>query len=155
MGASGRSTQYRQSSIEGRGFDAYAQWVSDPLAKAPLVAVLDDDPSVLRSLQSLLASSGFRVQAFSSGSHLLAWADIAEARCLIVDLAMPEMSGLEVVTRLRATRRLMPFVVLTASAEHADVRSEMLANGARACLRKPMSGPELLRAVEKALSAGA
>ena len=143
--------QYPQSSIEERRPAAYSNLVPIALEEAPLVVVVDDDPSVLRSLQSLLLSRGLRVQAFSSGAELLAWSELGEASCLILDLAMPETSGWDVVSQLRATRRLVPFVVLSALAEHGDVRAQMLANGADACLRKPASGSELLEAVETAL----
>jgi FixJ family two-component response regulator len=125
--------------------------VSSSLAEAPIVAIVDDDPSVLRSLRSLLLSSGFRVHAFSSGSTFLAWPALAETHCLILDLAMPEMSGSQVVSQLRAAQRHMPVVVLTASADQGDVVKRMLDSGVVACLRKPASGPDLLRAVRGAV----
>ena len=120
---------------------------------APMVAIVDDDPSVRRSLRSLMLSSGFRVQDFESGAAFLAWPQLAEASCLILDLAMPDMSGSQVVFYLSATQQLMPFVVLSAAADQGEVREQMLENGAVACLRKPAPGPELLSAVRAALRA--
>jgi FixJ family two-component response regulator len=125
--------------------------MSSRVAETPIVAIVDDDPSVRRSLRSLFLSSGFVVRAFTSGPTFLAWPDLDEASCLVLDLAMPEMSGSEVLSRLRAGRRLMPFVVLTASADLGDVIERLLEDGAIACLRKPASGPELLRAVREAV----
>jgi two-component system response regulator FixJ len=125
--------------------------VAESLADAPIVAVVDDDPSVLRAVRSLLLSSGFRVRAFSAGSDFLAWPELTAVSCLVLDLIMPEMSGFDVVADLRATQRLMPVVVLTASADHGEVEQKMLESGAVACLRKPASGPELLGAVRNAI----
>jgi FixJ family two-component response regulator len=116
-----------------------------------MVAIVDDDLSVQRSLRSLMLSSGFRVQAFPSGAEFLAWSKLAETSCLILDLTMPEMSGSQVISHLRAMKQLMPFVVLTAAADQGEVRQQMIENGAIACLRKPAAGPELLGAIRTAL----
>jgi FixJ family two-component response regulator len=118
----------------------------------PLIAVVDDDAPVRRALSSLLQSSGFRVSAFPSAAAFLAWPELAEAGCLILDLAMPEMSGSELVSHLRATQQCVPFVVLSASADNARLRSQMIDSGAVACLRKPASGSELLAAVRRAVA---
>ncbi len=122
-----------------------------PPAESPLVVVVDDDPSVLRSLRSLLLSSGFRVQSFQSAAAFLASAEVTETRCLILDLRMPGMTGFDLVQSLRATHRLMPFVVLTAVADPQE-RERMMRNGAVACLRKPSSGPDLVKAIRTALT---
>ena len=125
--------------------------MSGSIPEAPLVAVVDDDPSILRSLRSLLLSSGFRVQAFQSATTFLASADAAEADCLLLDLSMPAMTGWDLVSHLRATHRTVPFVVLTA-VEDPGERERMMQNGAVAFLRKPASGPELLRAIRTAVA---
>jgi FixJ family two-component response regulator len=117
----------------------------------PLVAVVDDDPSVLRSLRSLLLSSGFRVQTFQSAAAFLAFVETETVSCLVLDLSMPEMSGLELVLHMNRSGRPVRFVVLTAVAD-ADERERMMLNGATECLRKPASGSELLRAIRRALS---
>jgi FixJ family two-component response regulator len=116
----------------------------------PVVAVVDDDPSVVRSLRSLLLSSGFRVHAFQSGAALLAFPDLARTHCLVIDVNMPGMTGWEVVSRLNAAHPTMPFVVLTATEDH-EVTTRMMERGAVACLRKPASGAELLGAIRTAL----
>jgi FixJ family two-component response regulator len=121
-----------------------------PLAEPPLVAVVDDDPSILRSLRSLLLSSGFRAQTFESATGFLASAEAAGTSCLILDLSMPEMSGLDLIARLTAARRRLPFVVLTALAD-ADEKKRAMQGGAVAFLRKPATGRDLLNAVRSAL----
>jgi FixJ family two-component response regulator len=124
--------------------------VAGSSAESPLVAVVDDDPSVLRSLRSLLLSSGFRVQTFQSAVDFLISAEAAATSCLVLDLRMPGMTGWDLVSHLIATRRPVPFVVLTAVADPEEAE-RMMENGAVAFLRKPASGPELLRAIRSAL----
>jgi FixJ family two-component response regulator len=120
-------------------------------AEPPLVAVVDDDPSILRSLRSLLLSSGLRVQTFQSAAAFLASAEAAATGCLVLDLSMPGMTGADLVSQLTMTGRPVPFVVLTAVADPEE-RERMTQNGAVAFLRKPASGQELLRAIRGALS---
>jgi FixJ family two-component response regulator len=119
-------------------------------AEPPLVSVVDDDASILRSLRSLLLSSGFRVQIFSSAAAFLASEEAAASSCLVLDLSMPGMTGPDLVAHLAATNRPVPFIVLTAVAD-AEERERMLQIGAAAFLRKPTSGTELLRAIRSAL----
>jgi FixJ family two-component response regulator len=120
-------------------------------AEPPLVAVVDDDASIQRSLRSLLLSSGFRVETFPSAAAFLASAEAAATSCLVLDLSMPGMTGAELVAHLTATRRSVPFVVLTALADPEE-KDRMMRSGAVAFLRKPTSGPELLRAIRSALN---
>ena len=90
------------------------------------------------------------MQTFQSAAAFLASAEATEADCLVLDLSMPGMTGLDLVVHLRAKHRGVPFVVLTAVADPEE-RERVMQNGAVACLRKPASGPELLRAVRTAL----
>jgi FixJ family two-component response regulator len=119
-------------------------------AEPPIVAVVDDDPSILRSLRSLLLSSGFRAQTFPSAAAFLASGEAAATNCLVLDLSMPGMSGADLVAHLSATSQSVPFVVLTAVAD-AEEKNRMMQNGAAAFLRKPASGPDLVRAIRGAL----
>jgi FixJ family two-component response regulator len=121
------------------------------IAEGPLVAVVDDDPSMLRSLRSLLLSSGFRVQTFDSAAAFLASAEAAATNCLVLDLSMPGMTGPELIAHLAAANRPVPFVVLTA-VDDPEQKARMMQSGAVAFLRKPTAGPELLRAIRSALS---
>jgi FixJ family two-component response regulator len=120
-------------------------------AKNPLVAVVDDDPSVLRSLGSLLLSSGFRVETFQSAESFLASGGPVATSCLVLDLSMPGMTGAELVSHLNTTGQRVPFVVLTAIADTQETE-RMTQSGAIAVLRKPASGQQLLRAIRSALS---
>lgn len=120
-------------------------------AEPPLVAVVDDDRSILRSLESLLLSSGFRVRTFDSAAAFLASAEATATSCLVLDLSMPGMTGPELVAHLAAANRPVPFVVLTAVAD-PEQKARVMQSGAVAFLRKPTAGPELLRAIRSAVS---
>jgi FixJ family two-component response regulator len=121
------------------------------LPESPLVAVVDDDPSILRSLRALLLSSGLRVQTFESAAAFLASTEAVGTSCLVLDLSMPEMTGADLIAHLAEARRSIPVVVLTAVAD-AEERDRVMKNGAVAFLRKPASGRALLSAVRSALS---
>jgi FixJ family two-component response regulator len=115
-----------------------------------LVSVIDDDESVRESLPDLLREFGFTVTAFSSAEDFLVSASLEQARCLILDVAMPGMSGLELQRELTRRQVSMPIVFITA---HRDeyVRSQMLKQGAVGCLYKPFSDTDLLAALNTAL----
>jgi FixJ family two-component response regulator len=118
-----------------------------------LVAIVDDDPSLRRSLGNLLTSAGFRVTAFASAEAFLASAARASIGCLVLDLRLDGMSGLDLLRRLADTGSRIPVIVLTA---HGDERARQraLRDGALAFLGKPVSGDVLLDAVREALRRG-
>jgi FixJ family two-component response regulator len=115
-----------------------------------LVAVVDDDQSVRESLPDLLREFGFRSQAFSSAEEFLASKYVGETRCLILDIAMPGMSGPDLQRELMLRRQQIPIVFITA---HGDgtVRRRVLEQGAVECLIKPFSDTALREAVNAAL----
>jgi FixJ family two-component response regulator len=115
-----------------------------------LVSVVDDDESVRESLPDLLREFGFAVQAFSSAEDFLASAFIGQTRCLILDIAMPGMTGPDLQRELTIRRHKIPIVFITAEGD-ATVRPRMLANGAVECLFKPFSEAALLQALNTAL----
>src|ERR1700726_1074178 len=115
-----------------------------------LVAVVDDDPSVRESLPDLLWEFGFRSQAFSSAEEFLASEYVGETRCLILDIAMPGMSGPDLQRELKLRGQHIPIVFITANRDEA-VRPRVLAQGAVACLFKPFSDTALLEALNTAL----
>jgi FixJ family two-component response regulator len=119
----------------------------------PLVSVVDDDESVRESLPDLLRVCGYRVQAFSSAEAFLASGFAGESRCLILDVAMPGMSGPELQRELARRGEEVPTVFITAHRDEAD-RPQLLEQGAVECLFKPFSESALLDAVAKALQAG-
>ena len=116
----------------------------------PLVSVVDDDESVRESLPDLLREFGFSVQAFSSAEEFLASDSIGQTKCLILDIAMPGMSGPNLQQELKLRGQAIPIVFITAHGDHA-VRRRVLEHGAVACLMKPFSEGALLQAVNAAL----
>ncbi len=123
------------------------------MAKRPLIAVVDDDESVRESLPDLLREFGFDVEAFSSAGKFLASASLDKADCLILDVAMPEMSGPDLQRELRRRGKAVPIVFVTAQFD-ARVRPRMLEQGAVECLFKPFSQAALLKALSAALEDG-
>jgi FixJ family two-component response regulator len=115
-----------------------------------LVSVVDDDESVRESLPDLLRELGFAVQAFSSAEEFLASDCVDKTRCLILDIAMPGMSGPELQRELTRRRQEIPIVFITAHADET-VRPRMLERGAVECLFKPFSETALLDALHVAL----
>ena len=118
--------------------------------KRSLVTVVDDDESVRESLPDLLRQFGFAAEAFSSAEAFLASDVVGETSCLLLDIAMPGMSGPDLQQELTLRRQKIPIVFITG---HADlsVRPRMLARGAVECLIKPFSEAALLDAVRAAL----
>ena len=116
----------------------------------PLVAVVDDDLSVRESLPDLLKVLGLEAQAFASAEAFLASSNIAKVRCLILDIAMPGMSGPELHRQLNASGQATPTIFVTAGTDDA-LRQEVLAEGAVECLFKPFSEGELIAALNAAL----
>ena len=119
-------------------------------AKRSLVSIVDDDKSVRESLPDLLKEFGFDVQAFSSGEAFLASQYVCETRCLILDVAMPGMSGPAVQQELMRRRKKIPIVFITAHSGE-DVRPQLLQQGAIECLSKPFSDTALREALNSAL----
>ena len=120
------------------------------MIKGSLVSVVDDDESVRESLPDLLRECGFAVQAFSSAEAFLASDCVGQTRCLILDIAMPGMSGPDLQRELTLRRQEIPIVFITALVDET-VRPRMLAQGAVECLFKPFSETALLEALNVAL----
>jgi FixJ family two-component response regulator len=115
-----------------------------------LVSVVDDDESVRESLPDLLRAFGFEGRAFSSPEAFLASGDLERTRVLILDIAMPRMTGPELQRELMHRQQRIPIVFITARREEA-VRASLLEKGATACLFKPFSDMALLEAINAAL----
>jgi FixJ family two-component response regulator len=118
--------------------------------KRSLVSVVDDDESVRESLPDLLRQFGFDTQVFSSAEAFLASDVVSETSCLLLDIAMPGMSGPDLQQELTHRRQMIPIVFITASGDKT-VRPRLLARGAVECLFKPFSEAALLDAVNAAL----
>ena len=115
------------------------------------VWVVDDDESVRESLPDLLREFGFAARAFSSAEEFLASDCIAETRCLVLDVAMADMTGPDLQKELARRRQEIPIIFITAHADET-VRPRLLERGAVECLSKPFSDTSLLAALNAALS---
>jgi FixJ family two-component response regulator len=115
-----------------------------------LISVVDDDESVRESLPELLKELGFDARAFSSAREFLASDAPLHSNCLILDVAMPGMSGPELFHELRRRDLKIPIVFITARKDES-VRSRLLSEGAVECLFKPFSDTALLQALNKAV----
>src|SRR5437899_3248931 len=118
--------------------------------KEPLVSIVDDDVSVRRSTRRLLRCCGLRAEVFSSAEDFLQSELAAETTCLLLDVRMPRMDGLELQRRLGETHQLIPIIFLSAQASEEEERRALRA-GAANFLRKPVSKEELLRAISAVL----
>jgi FixJ family two-component response regulator len=118
--------------------------------KRSLVSVVDDDESVRESLPDLLRQFGFAAAAFPSAEAFLASDVVGETSCLLLDIAMPGMSGPDLQQELTRRRQKIPIVFITGLAD-GSVRPRLLADGAVDCLVKPFSEAALLDAVRAAL----
>ncbi len=116
--------------------------------EAPLVAIVDDDASVRQSTRRLIRSFGYRAEAFASGEEFLASASAAGTACLVLDVRMPEMDGLEVQRRLAERGVRIPIVFLTGRASDDEERRARSA-GAVEFLRKPVGTATLLHVLQK------
>jgi FixJ family two-component response regulator len=115
-----------------------------------LVSVVDDDESVRESLPDLLREFGFTVEAFASAEEFLASDRISHPRCLILDVAMPGMSGPDLQRELTRRGIGIPIVFITAHGDET-ARSRLIGQGAVACLLKPFSDTALRAALDVAL----
>ena len=116
----------------------------------PLISVVDDDESVRESLPDLLNEFGFEAQTFSSAEEFLASESMASTNCLVLDVAMPGMTGPDLQRELKLRERLIPIVFITAQRDEA-VRPRLMAAGAVECLFKPFEPADLLQALNAAL----
>ena len=120
------------------------------MSTRPLISVVDDDESVRESLPDLLKEFGFDAQSFSSAEEFLASDSVSQTSCLLLDVAMPGMTGPDLQRELTIRRQEIPIVFITA---HRDemVRPRLLAQGAVECLFKPFTETDLLAALNTAL----
>jgi len=120
----------------------------------PYVAVVDDEEPVRKALRRLLRAAGLQADSYASGQEFLDAAAQRQPDCVVLDLHMPGMSGLQALRKLQAAGRALPIVIITAHDEPAT-REQCLAAGATAFLRKPLDERLLLNAISAALSLGA
>jgi FixJ family two-component response regulator len=117
-----------------------------------LVSVVDDDESVRESLPDLLDQFGYSVRTFASALDFLASDALEQTKCLILDIAMPGMNGIELQAELKRRKKRIPIIFITATQDDA-VRARVIQLGAAACLAKPFSDTALLEALRPVMTA--
>jgi FixJ family two-component response regulator len=120
------------------------------MPKASLVSVVEDDRFFRESMRRLIRSLGFPVEAFSSAADFLAFPRLAETACLIADIHMPAMTGLELHRQLIKAGYAIPTILVTAYPNDVD-RVRALNDGVVCYLRKPVDGRHLIRCLRAAL----
>ena len=123
------------------------------MPKVSLVSVVEDDQFFRESMRRLMRSLGYAVEAFPSAADFLASARLGETACLIADIHMPAMTGLELHRRLIDIGRAIPTILVTAYPDN-DVRARALNDGVVCYLRKPVDEERLLRCLRAALHSG-
>jgi FixJ family two-component response regulator len=121
------------------------------LDRRPLVSVVDDDESVRESLPDLLSEFGYSVRAFSSALEFLASDALDQTRCLILDIAMPGMTGIELQAELHQRDKQIPIIFITATRDET-IRARVLELGANACLSKPFTETSLLEGLRSVIT---
>ena len=111
------------------------------------VLVVEDDDSMREAIERLLGAAGFTTAGYATAEALLAGGGIGNALCVISDLKLPAMSGLELLTELRGLGLLIPVIIITAH-DSAAIRSDAKLHGATAYLAKPFMGSALLAAID-------
>ena len=123
------------------------------MLKEPLISIVDDDQAVRKSIRRLLRSFGFTAEAFDSAVAFLASPRLDETACLIADINMPGMTGMELYGRLIDAGRAIPTILITAYPDDA-VRERALNDGVVCYLRKPFEEADLLLCVREAIGRG-
>jgi FixJ family two-component response regulator len=121
--------------------------VNNPL---PLIQIIDDDPSVVLGLKRLLRACGMQIQTFASGEEFLTREKPKEADCIIIDIQMPGMTGLDVQAHLKHAGSHVPLIFMTAYATE-DIEEQTLRAGAIGFLKKPIPSEKLIELIRVAL----
>ena len=119
----------------------------------PVVIAVDDDVRIRESIARLARSAGYTAMMFPSAEALLASGAVERAGCLISDIRMPGMDGLELQRRVRTGSPRLPVILISGQLDE-EVRERALRSGAVAFLYKPFDGEELLRVIQRALEQG-
>ncbi len=120
------------------------------MSRTSLISIVDDDESVRTAMSSLVRSLGFAAVAFASAEEFLASPTLNETSCLVVDVQMPGMSGLELQSELTSRDRRMPVIFITAFPEER-IRRRAEAGGAAGFFGKPVDGQALIRCLDTVL----
>ena len=136
-------------------FKTAVDHVTRPSCMVPnmaIVFVVDDDVSVREALEALIGFEGWQVETYSSAEEFLSRPRFHGPSCLVLDVTLPDLNGLDLQTRIAADRADMPIIFITALGEET-VRPQLLQHGAVACLTKPFGDAALCDALDAALLA--
>jgi FixJ family two-component response regulator len=115
-----------------------------------LICIIDDDESMRNAIVGLVRSAGYEAHGFGSAEHFLGSGTARSSACVITDIQMPGMSGIELKEHLAASQCPVPVIMITAR-DDADLEAKAMASGAVCFLRKPFDANELLHCLEGAL----
>ena len=121
------------------------------MAESPLIAIVDDEEAICDALTSLLRSVGWRAEGFTSAEAFLQSGQVHTTACLLLDLRLPGLSGLELLQQLRSSQARIPIIFITAHG-NAAMRAQALQAGAVAFFAKPFNDTALLEAIRTALA---
>jgi FixJ family two-component response regulator len=124
--------------------------LNDTLIQAGTIAIVDDDGPLREALGSVLKASGFTIETFATAEEFLAFSGRQDTACLILDVRLPGMSGIELQRRLLDTGSLVPIIFVTAHGD-ASVRNVVMKAGAAGFLNKPVRSDTLLKEIHRAL----
>lgn len=140
--------------VRGDGPEVLHVEVSPEVSPVPTIAIIDDDEAVRRATESLIRSLGFGTRSFASAEDFLKSAERDQADCVITDIHMAGMSGVDLQSRLRAEGDTVPLIFITGYPEE-KVRRQLDAAGAFGFLAKPFEGNAMIDCIDRALEARA
>ena len=124
--------------------------MNETLPKTGIIAIVDDDEPLREALGSVMKAAGFSARTFASAEEFLACDDCDETACLILDVRLPGMSGIELQRRLADARSRLPIIFVTAHGD-ASLRDSLMQAGASAVFYKPVRSDALLKEIHTAL----
>ena len=127
--------------------------MDETLTDAGIIAIVDDDEPLREALGSVMKAAGFSPRTFASAEDFLACEDCDDTACLILDVRLPGMSGIELQKKLSRTNAGLPIVFVTAHGD-ASLRESLMRAGAAAFLYKPVRSDALLKEIRRALKVG-
>jgi FixJ family two-component response regulator len=142
-----------QHRLKRRCWGDFARAPEGRLSKAPLIAIVEDDEFFRQSMRRLMRSLGYTTEAFASAADFLASRRLDETACLIADIQMPGMTGIELYARLIEAGHEIPTILVTAYPDEA-IRARALKDGIACYLPKPFDDNDLMDCVRKAIEGG-
>jgi FixJ family two-component response regulator len=126
--------------------------VHESITNTGFIAIVDDDEPLREALGSVMKAAGFSARTFASAEEFLAWQDCDETACLVLDVRLPGMSGIELQKQLVQSDRSLPIIFMTAHGD-ASLRDSLMRAGAVAFLNKPVRSNALLKEIRRATGA--